>query len=230
MQFDADPQEDRFRQHWLGAREGVTSASASPAEAAAAIEACGGPRARARLRQSWSCLVARAGRRAPTTTSACAASTTARPRRASSSRWSSVERDSESGVDVGAHFLVDAITSASIAAGTSRRQRVHRGAQRGRAARAQALGAQRLSRWRTSTAPSRTTGRTASAPRTARALWDDTATLRVSPRAQLRHHVRRRGRTPDCRPVPGGRLCSLDVWFGGVSLLAGAVARSRSPR
>jgi hypothetical protein len=23
MQFDADPQEDRFRQHWLGAREGA---------------------------------------------------------------------------------------------------------------------------------------------------------------------------------------------------------------
>jgi hypothetical protein len=22
MQFDSDPQEDRFRQHWLGAREG----------------------------------------------------------------------------------------------------------------------------------------------------------------------------------------------------------------
>jgi hypothetical protein len=23
MQFDADPQEDRFRQHWLGSREGA---------------------------------------------------------------------------------------------------------------------------------------------------------------------------------------------------------------
>jgi hypothetical protein len=23
MQFDADPQEDRFRQHWFGAREGA---------------------------------------------------------------------------------------------------------------------------------------------------------------------------------------------------------------
>jgi len=23
MQFDSDPQEDRFRQHWLGAREGA---------------------------------------------------------------------------------------------------------------------------------------------------------------------------------------------------------------
>jgi hypothetical protein len=23
MRFDADPQEDRFRQHWLGAREGA---------------------------------------------------------------------------------------------------------------------------------------------------------------------------------------------------------------
>jgi hypothetical protein len=30
-----------------------------------------------------------------------------------------VERESPSGIDVGAHFLVDAITSASIAAGTS---------------------------------------------------------------------------------------------------------------
>ena len=36
-------------------------------------------------------------------------------------------------------------------------------------------------------------------------------------RAQLRHDVARKGRTPDCRPGMPAEFCTLNIWFAGVS-------------
>ena len=124
---------------------------------------------------------------------------------------------------MGAHFLVDAITSASIAAGHHRRQRLHRDPRRGRAARAQALGTQRSDASRTSTAPSRTTGRTASGRRTARA--SGTTRRRSGSRSGAAStRCRRRAGRRIAAPSMAAAFCTLNGWFGGRQLLAGAVA------
>ena len=116
-----------------------------------------------------------------------------------------VERDSPSGIDVGAHFLVDAITSASIRRGDRRRQRVHGDAERGGAEPAQALVA--LATWSSPYKYSAESDYWSHAVGVSggRALWGDTATLRLSlgrsfdtmtSRGPARPTARRRGQLP----------------------------------
>ena len=131
------------------ARRRLTSATASPAEAAAAIEASSGRSARRSQLPAHPdlCLVVLGAGMARADDYVIVRG--AYYREASTrviQPMVELQRDSPSGIDVGAHFLVDAITSASIAAGHHRRQRLHRDSRRGRLPRAQALGAQRPER------------------------------------------------------------------------------------
>ena len=182
------------------------------------------PRARARLpgsagRRSRS---GRSGTARATTTSSCAAPTTARPRRASSSRWSSCSATRPA-----------ASTSTRTSSSTrSRRRRSPpappsttcspRCATRSACACASA-GSAATSRCRTSTAPNRTTGRTASGLRTARGSGTTRRRSGCGSGAASTR-CRRKGRTPDCRPGMPAPFCSLDVWFARRQLLAGPVA------
>ena len=120
-----------------------------------------------------------------------------------------------SGIDVGAHFLVDAITSASIAAGTPSTTSSPRSATR--------PGFRVRKRWErsdlaraTSTAPNRTTGRTASARRTARA--SGTTRRRSAPRSGAASTpCRRRAGRRTAAPGMAAAFCTLNGWFGGLS-------------
>lgn len=122
-----------------------------------------------------------------------------------------LERDSPSGVDVGAHFLLDAITSASIAAGTNvdrvfTETRSEAGLRiRKRWQRTDLTAAYRYSAesdyW------SHTVGLSLG-----RRFWGDTGTVRVSVGRGI-DSMTARGRIPDCRPGMPEPSCSLDVWF-----------------
>ena len=124
-----------------------------------------------------------------------------------------VQRDSDSGVDVGAHFLVDAITSASIAAGTATdvvftETRNEAGLHLGkRWSRFQLAGGYKYS------AESDYWSHALGLSGLAR-LWGDTATVRLSLGGSS-DTMTSRGRPPDCR-VGLGTSCTLDVWFGSV--------------
>ena len=124
-------------------------------------------------------------------------------------------RESPYGIDVGAHFLVDAITSASIAAGTSvdnvftevRDEAGFRIRKRGE--RSDVTLSYRYSAesdyW------SHNIGGSVSAR-----LWEDTATLRFSFGRSF-DTMSAKGRTPDCRPNMPAQFCTLDSWFAGVA-------------
>ena len=126
-----------------------------------------------------------------------------------------LQRESPSGVDVGAHFLVDAITSASIAAGTSvdnvfTEVRDEVGLRvRKRWERSDATLSYRYSAesdyWSHSIGASFGTR-----------FWDDTATLRLSLGRSF-DTMSAKGRTPDCRPNMPAQFCTLNIWFAGVS-------------
>jgi hypothetical protein len=125
-----------------------------------------------------------------------------------------LERDSSTGVDVGAHFLVDAITSASAAAGTAidnifTETRNEAGLTlRKRWARSEISAGYKYSAesdyW------SHAIGMSG-----ARRLWGDTATLRLALGRNF-DSMSSRGRTPACA-IGKGTSCPLDVWFAGVS-------------
>ncbi len=122
-----------------------------------------------------------------------------------------VERDSPSGVDVGAHFLLDAITSASIAAGTNvdrvfTETRSEAGLRvRKRWQRTDLTVAYRYSAesdyW------SHTVGLSLG-----RRFWGDTGTIRFS-LGYGNDSMTARGRIPDCMPGMPAPSCSLDVLF-----------------
>jgi hypothetical protein len=127
-----------------------------------------------------------------------------------------VERDSPSpsGVDVKAHFLVDAITSASLAAGTAvdsvfteTRNEAGLGIRK-RWSRAEATVAYAYSAesdyWAHSLGVN-ALGR----------FWGDTARVRLSLGVSL-DTVTARGRTPECA-TPPSTSCSLNSFFGGLS-------------
>jgi hypothetical protein len=124
-------------------------------------------------------------------------------------------RESPSGVDVGAHFLVDAITSASIAAGTTvdnvfTEIRDEAGFRvRKRFERSDATLSYRYS------AESDYWSHNIGAAVSTR-LWDDTATLRLS-LGRSYDTMSAKGRTPDCRPNMPAMFCTLNTWFAGVS-------------
>jgi hypothetical protein len=126
-----------------------------------------------------------------------------------------LQRDSPSGIDVDAHFLVDTITSASIAAGTSI-DNVFTEVR-------DEVGLRVRKRWERSdfalsykySAESDYWSHGVSASYGAR-FWDDTAALRLTAGRSF-DTMSAKGRTPDCRPGKPAPFCSLDVWFGGVS-------------
>jgi hypothetical protein len=125
-----------------------------------------------------------------------------------------VERDSPSGIDVGAHFLVDAITSASASAGVGRdviftETRNEAGLSlRKRWARTEVSAAYKYSAesdyW------SHAFGVAASAR-----VWADTALLRIALGRSF-DSMTSRLRLPDCAVRPS-TSCFLDSWFAGVS-------------
>ena len=125
-----------------------------------------------------------------------------------------VERDSPSGIDVGAHFLIDAITSASASAGTGRdviftETRNEAGLMlRKRWSRSEISAGYRYSAesdyWSHSVGISGATR-----------LWADTATLRLALGRNF-DSMASRLRLPDCAVAPS-TSCPLDVWFAGVS-------------
>lgn len=122
-------------------------------------------------------------------------------------------RDSETGIDVGAHFLVDAITSASIAAGTATdavftETRNEAGINLGkRWSRFAVRGGYRYS------AESDYWSHSVGLSGVAR-LWADTATVRLSLGASF-DSMTARGRAPECSVLPE-TSCDLQVWFGSV--------------
>jgi len=126
-----------------------------------------------------------------------------------------LQRESPSGIDVGAHFLIDAITSASIAAGTT----VDNVFTEVR----DEAGLRVRKRWERSdltlsykySSESDYWSHAIGASYGAR-LWDDTAALRVSFGRSF-DIMSARGRTPDCKPGHAAAFCTLDSWFGGVS-------------
>jgi len=123
-----------------------------------------------------------------------------------------VQRDSDAGLDIGAHFLIDAITSASASAGgsdtafTETRNEVglHVGK---RWSRFQVSGAYKYS------AESDYWSHGLGLSGLAR-LWGDTATVRLSLGRSF-DSLTSRGRPPNCRVAPG-TSCSLDTWFASV--------------
>lgn len=126
-----------------------------------------------------------------------------------------LERESPSGIDVGAHFLVDAITSASIAAGTTvdnvfTEIRDEAGLRvRLRWARTDATIAYKYSAesdyWSHGIGAS-----------FGRRFWGDTGTVRLSV-GRGWDSMSARGRTPECSPGVSALSCPLDVWFAGVN-------------
>jgi len=126
-----------------------------------------------------------------------------------------LQRESPSGVDVGAHFLIDTITSASIAAGTTidnvfTEIRDEAGLRiRKRWERSDVSLAYKYSSesdyWSHALAGSYGVR-----------LWDDTAALRFS--FGVNHDtMAAKGRTPDCRPGRPQTFCTLKGTYGGVS-------------
>ena len=126
-----------------------------------------------------------------------------------------LERESPSGIDVGAHFLVDAITSASIAAGTAidnvfTEVRDEVGMRvRKRWTRSDVTLAYKYSAesdyWSHGVGGS-----------FGHRFWGDTAAVRLSVGRGF-DTVSARGRTPECRPGVSAVSCPLDVWFAGVN-------------
>ena len=121
-----------------------------------------------------------------------------------------------SGVDVAAHFLVDAITSASIAAGTTVDNvfteirdevglRARKRWQRSDLALSYKYSAE-SDYWSHGVAAS-----------FGQRFWEDTASVRLSVGRSF-DTVTANGRMPVCRPETDPmRSCALDVWFGGIS-------------
>jgi len=121
-----------------------------------------------------------------------------------------------SGVDVAAHFLVDAITSASIAAGTTVDNvfteirdevglRVRKRWQRSDLALSYRYSAE-SDYWSHGVAAS-----------FGHRFWEDTASVRLSVGRSF-DDVAANGRMSVCRPdTDPMRSCALDVWFGGIS-------------
>jgi len=126
-----------------------------------------------------------------------------------------LQRDSPSGIDVDAHFLIDTITSASIAAGTS----VDNVFTEVR----DEVGLRVRKRWERSdlslsykySAESDYWSHGIGLSYGAR-FWDDTAAIRVTAGRSF-DTMSAKGRTPDCRPGKPATFCSLDVWFAGFS-------------
>ena len=125
-----------------------------------------------------------------------------------------LQRESDSGIDVGAHFLIDAITSASIAAGTSvdnvfTEIRDEAGLRiRKRYERSDVSLAYRYS------AESDYWSHNINGSYGVR-LWEDTAALRFSFGRSF-DTMTGRGRT-DCGPRVMAAFCTVNTWFGGVS-------------
>jgi hypothetical protein len=128
-----------------------------------------------------------------------------------------LQRESPTGLDVGAHFLVDAITSASIAAGTSvdnvfTEVRDEAGLRvRKRWERSDLSLAYRYSAesdyWSHSVAGSY-----------GKRFWDDTAAVRLTFGRSF-DTMSAKGRAVNCHAdmQATAPFCNLDVWFGGVS-------------
>ena len=126
-----------------------------------------------------------------------------------------LQRESPSGVDVGAHFLIDTITSASIAAGTTI-DNVFTEIR-------DEAGLRIRKRWERSdvslaykySSESDYWSHALSGSYGVR-LWDDTAALRFS--FGVNHDtMAAKGRTPDCRPGRPQTFCTLKGTYGGVS-------------
>jgi len=126
-----------------------------------------------------------------------------------------VQRESPSGIDVGAHFLIDTITSASIAAGTTVDNvfteirdevgfRVRKRWERSDLSVAYKYSSE-SDYWSHSFGVSY-----------GMRLWADTAALRFTA-GRSWDTMSAKGRTPDCRPGHPAEFCTLDAWFGGVS-------------
>jgi hypothetical protein len=126
-----------------------------------------------------------------------------------------VVRESPSGLDVAAHFLVDAITSASIAAGTSvdnvfTEIRDEAGLRiRKRWQRSDAIVSYKYSSesdyWSHSLGGSFGVR-----------FWEDTAAIRLS----LGHSfdtMTNKSSNPTCQPNMPAAFCTLDTWFAGIS-------------
>src|SRR5262245_53955137 len=126
-----------------------------------------------------------------------------------------LHRDSPSGFDVSAHFLVDAITSASIAAGTT----VDNVFTEIR----DEAGLRLRKRWDRSdltlsykySAESDYWSHGLGASFGQR-LWEDTATVRLS-LGMTFDTMTAKGRNPDCRPGDAEPFCTLNALFGGIS-------------
>src|SRR6476659_9297456 len=126
-----------------------------------------------------------------------------------------VQRESPTGIDVGAHFLIDTITSASIAAGTTvdnvfTEVRDEAGFRvRKRWERSDLSVAYKYSSesdyWSHSIGLSYGTR-----------LWYDTAALRFSVGRSF-DTMSAKGRTPDCMPNTPAEFCTLNSWFAGAS-------------
>jgi hypothetical protein len=126
-----------------------------------------------------------------------------------------VQRESPSGIDVGAHFLIDTITSASIAAGTT----VDNVFTEIR----DEVGFRVRKRWSRSdlslaykySSESDYWSHSFGASYGIR-LWADTAALRFTA-GRSYDTMSAKGRTPDCRPGQPAEFCTLNAWFSGVS-------------
>lgn len=125
-----------------------------------------------------------------------------------------VQRDSPTGLDVRAHFLVDAITSASLSSGTNVDQiftetrneaglNVRKRGRLGEVGLAYSYSAE-SDYWAHRLGGS-LMGR----------FWGDTARVRLSLGVSL-DTIAARGRTPECAKAPDP-TCSLDSYFGGLS-------------
>jgi hypothetical protein len=125
-----------------------------------------------------------------------------------------VERDSPTGLDVKAHFLVDAITSASVAAGTVAdtiftETRNEAGLSlRKRWSRSEVIASYRYSAESDYWSHAFTLSG-------AQRFWGDTARVSAALGVSLDSQSRR-GRTPECA-VPPSTSCPLDTYYGGVS-------------
>src|SRR5262245_59818996 len=127
-----------------------------------------------------------------------------------------LHRDSPSGFDVSAHFLVDAITSASIAAGTSVDNvfteirdeaglRLRRRFERSDVALHYKYSAE-SDYWSHAVGASY-----------GQRLWDDTAAVRLSVGGSYDTMAAKGPNPPNCRQGPGATSCWLKSWYAGLS-------------